>query len=170
MNDEKNILSALKGRSGRIILFLGIAGILLIYLSSMIPKEKKQTPSPKTDTTAAYCAELETKVASLVKSITGSKKVSVAVTLDSGKQFVYADEGRHSQSDSGDDSEQSYIIVRSSNGDEGGLLVTEYLPIVRGVAIVCGNLSATQREDIKSAVCAALDISERKIYVTQYAQ
>ncbi len=170
MNEEKNILSALKGKTGKIVFFLGIAGILLIYLSSLFPKQKETVKVSTTDTTAAYCAELEQKITGLVRSISGSKRVSVAVTLDSGKQYVYADEASRSESDSGNDSEQSYIIVRQSNGDEGGLLVTEYLPVVRGVAIVCGRLTTAQREDIRSAVCAALDISERKIYVTQYAQ
>ena len=170
LNDENGILGRLKGKTGKIIFFLGLAGILLIYLSSFFSSgDTPAEPDVKDDVTAEYCQALERKVGDLVRGITGSKSVSVVITLDSGKQFVYADEGRESQSESGDDREQSYIIVRSSNGEESGLLVTEYMPIVRGVAIVTNGLTAQKRAEISAAVCAALDISERKVYVTQYA-
>ncbi len=170
MNEGKNILEFLKGRAGKVVFFLGIAGVVLIYLSSLMPKSEKPKRVAVSETSEAYCAELEGKIAALVKSITGSKRVSVAITLDAGKQYVYADEAKNSQNSGGGTSEQNYIIIRSENGDESGLLVTEYQPTVRGVAIVCSRLSAVWREDILAAVCAALDISERKIYVTQYAQ
>lgn len=170
MNDGKNTLEFLKGRAGKLVFILGLVGVVLIYLSSMLPKGKKPQSTAVAETSEAYCEELEDKITSLVKGITGSKRVSVAITLDAGKQYVYADEAKNSQNGSGGTSEQNYIIIRSENGDESGLLVTEYQPTVRGVAIVCSRLSAAWREDILSAVCAALDISERKIYVTQYAQ
>ncbi len=170
MINEINIFEKLKGKSGKLIFFLGVAGILLIYLSSFLSSGEEKPVAVKTDDTASYCEFLENRIVELVKGITGSRKVSVVVTLDSGKQYVYADEGRKSEGENESDSEQSYIIVRSSNGDEGGLLVTEYLPVVRGVAIVTNGLSAKKRNEISAAVCAALDISERKVYVTQYAQ
>ncbi|MBQ8550869.1 MAG: hypothetical protein IJ426_05955 [Clostridia bacterium] len=170
MNEDKNILEKLRGKTGKIVFVLGIAGILLIFLSSLLPKgEGKKTVSQSADTTEQYCRELEEKVSRLVKSITGSKRVSVVITLDSGKQYVYADEGRHSQSETGDSGEQSYTIIRSSDGEESGLLVTEYQPIVRGVAIVCSSLGSQKSDAVSAAVCAALDVSERKVYVTQYA-
>ena len=170
MNEDKNILEKLKGKSGKIVFLLGVAGILLIFLSSLLPKaDGKKETADSADITERYCQELEEKVSRLVKGITGSKRVSVVITLDSGKQYVYADEGRHSQSDSGDSGEQSYTIIRSSDGEENGLLVTEYQPIVRGVAIVCSSLGVQKSDAVSAAVCAALDISERKVYVTQYA-
>ncbi len=170
MNEKLNFLKSLKGRTGKIVFILGLAGILLIYFSSLFPKKSEKKTAPATDTTAAYCAELEQKITSLCKSISGSKRVSVVITLDSGKQYVYADEGRNSQNDSGTDREQSYTIIRSSSGEENGLLVTEYLPVVRGVAIVCASLTEQEKNEISEAVCAALDISQRKVYVTQYSQ
>ena len=170
MNDGNNIFEKLKGKTGKIVFFLGLAGILLIYLSSFFSSEKEEKVVPTGgDPTAEYCERLEQKVSDLVCGITGSRAVSVVITLDSGKQYVYAGEGRQQTSDSGNDREQSYIIVRTADGEEKGLLVTEYMPVVRGVAIVTNGLSAAKRAEISAAVCAALDISERKVYVTQYA-
>ena len=41
MNDGKNTLEFLKGRAGKLVFILGLVGVVLIYLSSMLPKGKK---------------------------------------------------------------------------------------------------------------------------------
>ncbi len=169
MIDYKSVIQRFKGKGGKIIFFLGLAGILLIYLSSVLPQDEKKTVAVTGDSASAYCAELEDKVRELVSGITGSKNISVIITLDSGKQYVYADEGRTTTTDDSDDRQQSYTIIKSADGEENGLLVTEYLPQVRGVAIVCDALSSEAEERVRSAVMSALDISSKKIYVTQYA-
>ncbi len=170
MIDYKSVIRRFKGKGGKVIFFLGLAGILLIYLSSMFPhSEDKSARTDTVDSASAYCAELEDKVRALVSGITGSKNISVVITLDSGKQYIYADEGRTTTTDDSDDRQQSYTIIKSADGEENGLLVTEYLPQVRGVAIVCDALSGEAKERVCSAVMAALDISSKKIYVTQYA-
>ena len=160
-----NIIERLKSGKGRAIFIIGIAGIVLIYLSSFFGGEKKES-TDVTDSTAAYCEGLENEIEEIVKSITGSRKVSVVITLDSGKQYVYADEGRTTKTEKEDDREQSYTIIRSSDGEEKGLLVTEYMPTVRGAAIVCGNLNSVLEEKIRAAVTAALDISDKKVFIT----
>lgn len=160
-----NIIERLKNGKGRFIFIIGIVGILLIYLSSFIGSKEDKTTYTE-NSTNVYCETLEKEITELVKAVTGSRKVSVVITLDSGKQYVYADEGRTTKSDTTDDREQSYIIVRSSNGEENGLLVTEYMPTVRGAAIVCGNLTAETEEKIRAAVTAALDISNKRVFIT----
>lgn len=164
-----NIREKLQGKGKKIILILGIAGIILIYLSSLTPKSTRKSEVNTEEASAQYCALLESKVSELVTGITGSKKVSVAITLDTGSQFVYADEGRETKTENTDDRQQSYTIIKSSDGEESGLLVTEYMPTVRGVAIVCDILGADTEEKVRAAVMAALDIQNKKIYVTGYA-
>ncbi len=168
MSDVLSAFKKLKEGKGKIIFLLGIAGILLIYLSSFLGNDDNSTTVSGGDITYEYCAQLEEKVEALVKGICGSKRVSVVVTLDSGKQYVYADEGRTQTTENGNDREQSYIIIEAADGEEGGLLVTEYMPTVRGVAVVCDGLTPQLEESICKAIAAALDISSKKIYVTQY--
>ena len=163
-----NIIERIKSGKGRFIFIIGIVGILLIYLSSFIGGKEEKTVYTE-DSADAYCEALEKEITELVRVITNSRKVSVVITLDSGKQYVYADEGRTTKSDTTDDREQSYIIVRSSDGEEKGLLVTEYMPTVRGAAIVCGSLTAETEEKIRAAVTAALDISNKRVFITSYA-
>ncbi len=168
MSDILSTFKNLKEGKGKIIFLLGIVGILLIYLSTFFGKEDAKTTVSGGDITYEYCTQLENKVETLVKGICGSKRVSVVVTLDSGKQYVYADEGRTQTTENGNDREQSYIIIESADGEEGGLLVTEYMPTVRGVAVVCDGLTPQIQQNICDAIAAALDISQKKIYVTQY--
>ena len=163
-----NTIERLKNGKGKIIFIIGIVGILLIYLSSFIGDKGEEVANIE-DNADGYCQALEKEITELVRVITGSRRVSVVITLDSGKQCVYADEGRTTKSDTTDDREQSYIIVRSSDGEEKGLLVTEYMPTVRGAAIVCGNLTTETEEKIRAAVTAALDISNKKVFITSYS-
>ncbi len=169
MIDREKIMEKLKGRGGKIVFILGVVGIILIYLSSFLPKGAEKSEVKKTFTTAEYCALLESKVSEIVVGITGSKKVSVVITLDTGNQYVYADEGRSTTTAESNDTQQSYTIIKSSDGEENGLLVTEYMPTVRGVAIVCDAVFEDTEESVRAAVMAALDISNKKIYVTKYA-
>lgn len=169
MIDElKQLLEKTKTGKGKIIFILGLAGILLIYFSSLSGGKNEKGAVDNGDVTYEYCQQLEERVELLVKNICGSKKVSVVITLDSGKQYVYADEGRTQTTENTNDCEQNYTIIKSESGAENGLLVTEYMPTVRGVAVVCDLQSVDAEEKIRDAISAALDISNSKIYVTQY--
>ena len=157
-----------KTKGARLIIALGILGISLIFLSSLKQDTPKTLENEKTEN-GDYCLMLEQKIEEIVKSITGSERVSVIVTLESGTQYIYADEGKTSESENKNDNQQTYTIIKGENGEETGLLVTEYMPTVRGIAIVCDAFTPDAKERVLEAVKAALDISERKIYVTQYA-
>ena len=62
---------------------------------------------------------------------------------------------------------RSYVTVRTSDGSEKALLITEYMPDIRGVAIVCrGGENEQTAERIKGAVTAALDITSKRVYIT----
>ena len=156
------------GKGKKTIFFLGVLGIILIFLSSMLPKSAEKSEVKDNISAEEYCLMLEKKVESIVIGITGDKKVSAMVTLDTGSQYVYADEGRQTVTEKGNDTEQSYTIIKSSGGGENGLLVTEYMPTVRGVAVVCNITGADMEERIRAALMAALDIQNKKIYVTGY--
>ena len=77
MNDVINKLTE-KIKSPKVLVAAGLAGILLIFLSSFLGGDdngKKQTPSAESITAEEYRGELEQSVAEIVKSITGSDNV-----------------------------------------------------------------------------------------------
>lgn len=169
-------------KGGTILFTIGIVGILLIYFSSMSRgQNNNKTPASGSGTMTAeeYCTSLETKVQTLVEKITGDSEPVVIITLDSGTKYVYADQTKNNtdksenKKDDGaiateqsDKTEQSYIIVKTEDGGEKALLVTELMPGIRGVAIVSSGIDAVTEEQVKQSVMAVLNISSRKIYVS----
>lgn len=171
----KKVLPKLK--NPKFLIILGFAGILLIFLSSLGPsgkENKNSTSSICTFSAEDYKAQLEEDITAMVRKMTGSKNISVMVTLESGVKYSYAEsaEGvteQKSEKDTESSSEeikQSYITVKTSDGGEDALLVTEIMPEIRGVAIVCdGGDDEFTREKIKNAVMAALNITSKRVYI-----
>ncbi|MEE1198514.1 MAG: hypothetical protein U0K54_05145 [Acutalibacteraceae bacterium] len=174
MNEKlKNIFANLK--NGKLVFILGICGILLIFLSTLFTGKQDKGAGETAFDTEEYREQLESNVESVVKSISGAKSVSVMVTLDTGVTYNYADETRYNKSDrqSSDttdvstDSENKYIVVTDASGNEKPLIINEQLPLVRGVAVIySGNGSRVVSEQIKEALMATLDITSKRIYIT----
>ena len=173
-NIVQNLLSKLK--SPKTLMILGVAGILLIFLSTLFSSE---TDKPVKDgdsqiETEEYRRNLEGEIEQLVSEITGSRKVSVTVTLDSSVRYSYADTKEETSSNktesdsktSGSEIKSGYITVKTSSGGEEALLITAQMPEIRGVAVVCeGGDSEILREKIENAVTAALNITSKRVYI-----
>lgn len=164
-----------KLRSPKVLIAVGICGILLIFLSTLFSGEEKETKTASNEFSAEeYRAELEEGVEKTVSKITGSKDVSVVITLESGIRYSYADTKEESSSDKTENQAKSsdtelkegYITVKSADGGEQALLITAQMPEIRGVAIVCeGGDNEILNQKIQSAVMAALDITSKRVYV-----
>lgn len=163
-------------KNGKLIFILGICGILLIFVSSFFSSSNNDK---KTDCEAfdieTYQQNIEKSIQNVVKNISGAKKVSVMVTLDTGVTYTFADETKFNKSDrqSGNstdvstDSENKYIIITDADGNEKPLVISEQLPIVRGVAVIySGSGSAYVKEQIERALVATLGITTKRIYIT----
>ena len=162
----------------KLLVILGVGGILLIFVSSFFTgnknDDKKTTSVGSGYTTEQYCALLEKSVKSIVTGITGDKKATVVITLESGVRYSYAsaDETDTSSStgstndQSSESKKESYITVKNADGSERALVVTEIMPEVRGVAIICeGGNNEIVAEKIKNAVTAALNITSKRVYI-----
>lgn len=172
------------GRKQRSLLVgLGLVGILLIATSGLFSqKEKEQAVSVTAMDDAVYCGELEQKVGALVRAITGDADCIVAITLENGNEYIYADQNTidsdHSEDNVGDGvttkesrkSEQQYIIVEDGSGAETALIVTEKKPSVRGVAIVAAGVNDATAAQLLDAVSSMLGVAERKISITSKAE
>lgn len=159
----------------KLLLIVGLAGIFLIFISSFIPSGKKAKTKAENISAEAYRQTVQKSVCDIVTGVTGDKKPTVVITLESGVKYNYADskESDTSASTNKDAEEnrkstkQSYITVKSSDGGETPLIVTEIMPEIRGVAIVCemGD-DAAVAERIQNAVTAALNITSQRVYVS----
>ncbi len=176
MNKLKKLLKRDKATS--LIFAAGIIGIALIFISTLDiqGKEKASTAVSASDD---YIAKVEKQISEVVCKITGEKDAEVMISLESSGEIIYADAKsiqKNNVTDKDDDikiksqqtdnTEQSYIIVEDSSGDQRALIVSELAPTVRGVVIVteyADNAAVAQR--ILSAVTTVLSLPSKKVCV-----
>lgn len=162
-----------KIKSPKVLIVLGFIGIGLIFLSSFMPS--KSDDPPASVSVSEYKKEITESVKEIVTSVTGDKDPTVVVTLDSGIRYTYADSGEtdsstasgSSTNQKSQSSKRSYVTVKDSSGAEKALIITENMPEIRGVAIVCmGGDNEQIAEKIKNAVTAALNITSKRVYIS----
>ena len=165
-----------KLKSPKVLMIAGFVGIMLIFISTLFGggEEKKKTTGSGEITVEEYRENLENDIAEMVRDITGSRKVTVVVTLESGVRYSYADTKEETSTDktekegqsSGSELKEGYITVKSSDGGEQALLVTTEMPEIRGVAVVCeGGDNELISEKIQNTVTAALNITSKRVYI-----
>lgn len=170
----EKILNILK--KPKMLVILGLAGILLIFLSSLGGEKEtdEQLLSSGEISIEQYQETLEDDIADMVTDITGSRRVTVVVTLESGIRYSYADTREESSSDKTEKEAQStdtelkegYITVKSASGGEEALLLTTEMPEIRGVAVVCeGGDNELINQKIMNTVTAALNITSKRVYI-----
>lgn len=147
----RRIGAFLKSPGGiRLLVAAGIAGILLMLLSELLPAGKNEREDTTRDAVADQTLRLEQRLEEIVTGIEGTGSCRVMVTLENGVKYVYADTGGTS----------------ALSRQETGLLVTELQPTVKGVAVVCegGNDEAVRRR-VTEAVTAVLHITANRVCV-----
>lgn len=183
----KEMFAKLFGKDAKVkmIVLIGVAGVLMILLSECGSKtEKKTKTAAETDTQqvmASYTESLEKKIDGIVSSIEGVGENKVLVTLASSEEYVYASESKDSldrTEDIGsgeskktqikDVKENNLILVEGENGQKQALIQKQIEPKVKGVVVVCeGGDSIAVQQRVIDAVTVALDISAGKVCVTK---
>lgn len=189
--DEKKFLPSFKekissflkdDKKTKIIIFLGLLGILLIFFSSITGGKKSQSDDgekKEVTTTTEYVKRLEDKILDIVVNIQGVGKSKVMVTLENGIEYVYAGEEKTNKDStediSGSDSkkiqqkdnyEQKLILVDGPNGSREALIKKQIEPTIKGVIIVCeGGDSPSVQERVVSAITTALNIKSNRVCV-----
>ena len=171
-----------KDSSRKIIIIIGICGILLIYLSTVFDSKEVEISTPASEisfSAAEYEKQIENNLARIVTAITGEESPQIMVTLDSASQFVYAEnlkrisDGSEAYSDGvkdkfqiNEDTQTEYIVLRDSSGNEYALKITEIQPKIKGVVVVseCANDTIVQ-EKLTNAVKTVLDIPSTRVCV-----
>lgn len=151
--------------------------MVLIALSSFLQKkdDKKVTTEAGEITAVEYEEKVEKELIEIVKEISGDKKPKVFLSLETGIRREYAGETQDEvskrtdgeSSETSDDKQVKTITVKASDGSEKAITVIEYMPQIRGVAIVCdGADDEIVRQKIVSAVTSALNITSKRVSVT----
>ena len=157
-----------KDKTVRILLWLGVAGILLIGVSEVLPAREESPQTAVTLTANQVEQALEQRITALLRQVEGVGGCRVMVTLESDTQAVYAaDTVSATGADGSVSLSEQYLTVDTANGPVG-LLLTRIQPTVKGVAVVCdggGNVAVQQR--VIQVVSTAFHISERRVCVVQ---
>ncbi len=172
MNEKLKVLT----KNPKLLIAVGLCGILLVFLSSLFSggSESQTATEAGEQTTEQYRISLEEGIKEIVSEISGDSDPTVVITLESSIRYSYASADETDTSSSGDTNgesreskKQSVITVKTADGGERPLVVTEIMPEVRGVAIICsGGNSEAIAEKIENAVTAALNITTKRVYIS----
>lgn len=177
----KAYLKTDKGR--RLIIIIGIAGMALILLSSILPRQPSNeiaTEQQQMVSNNQYEQLLEQRLIKLISGIDGAGKTNVLVTLENGEENIYAVNKEDSQDvsekwtydgqknqDNSKENRQDIVIIKQ-DGNEQPVITTTIEPRVKGVVVVCqGGGIATIKSKISQAVTTALNISSDRVCVIQ---
>lgn len=159
-NDKKRI---------KIIVAIGLIGMVLILASEMLSAENKNKP----DKAAAefsyteYTLELEDRLVSLISQIDGVGECRVMITLENSAESVYAKNYEGKSDDDSSNQKDEYVFYKAS-GDESPVLIKEYLPQVQGVTVVCsGGDDIEVQEKIIDSVTSLFNIPTNRVSVSK---
>ncbi|MBQ1183840.1 MAG: hypothetical protein IIX60_05275 [Clostridia bacterium] len=169
-----------KSKSGFLVI-LGLIGMVLILISSLdIGKhqngEKQESVEASVKSSQSYTENLEARLENVISDMLGGSKVNVLITLESSAEYIYADELKTDadvtkdqsalKTQESDSNHKTYVIVKDADGNEQPLIVTEKMPIIRGVVIVCENgQTSNVAQAVRLAVKSALNVDDSKICV-----
>ena len=167
----KGLKKALKSKKGLALIGVAAVACLLYFSYSGSGSKATQTPQPDTFDADAYVSALESRLESVISSISGAGKTKVMLTLDGSAEYYYQSDIKESGDADGEDkqshsAEFSTVIVKNADGGESPVLNASGSPPVTGVVVVCRGAGNTEvRESIFNAVKALLGIPANRICV-----
>lgn len=150
-------------RTGKVLLWVGILGLVLIGLTEILPGRDTDSAVAAEVTESQVEQALEQRITELLSAVEGVGRCRVMVTLESGARSVYAADSAVTASGT---SEQ--VLTVDTDTGPVGLLLTRIQPTVKGVAVVCdgaGDPAVCQR--VAVLVSTAFHISQRRVCVVK---
>lgn len=161
----------------RIIIIIGLTGILLIFISELLPLRSNGDKLQSVDSNAKLSVEeyelnIEKRLSSIITCIRGVDNVNVMVTLDNNVENVYEFDEKKSLDTQENDTklkettEKDVIVLKDNAGENTGLIKTQIQPTIKGVVVVCsgGDITSIKTKVIE-AVTTVLDITPNKVCV-----
>ena len=147
------------------LLLLGVAavGVLLLLLGGLSGEsravEEAPVEPPVEEELVRYQSYLEGRVRELCEAVEGVERVTVAVTLESGFESVYATELH--------DGDEEYVILGSGSSAQA-LLLTREAPGICGIGIIChGSTSPAVYDELTALVSAAFHTPTNRIRISR---
>lgn len=169
----REILAYLKS-SGKLWMLIAAAilGLVLIIFGNVSTENSDRTTSTVLDDKSkydiiSYSELLEKKIKSLCEQAYGVSDVSVAVTLESGFEYIYAvNTEKRSDGDSLDESYE-YLVIKNGN-QESTVYLKGKPPKIKGVGVVCsGGSDPNVQHNLINLISAGFDVSKNNIYISE---
>ena len=148
------IESLKKNKKIWIIILFAAVGIILLLVGG---ENTTKTEDKKSEQMLSeYSKDVEEKIKELCSKVKGVSEVSVAVSFESGFEYVYARE------DDGD------LAMIGSGSSKSAVKIKEKMPVISGIGIVCrGGGDPTVQKKLLDLISAAFGISSNKIYIAE---
>ncbi|MBQ7602678.1 MAG: hypothetical protein IJU58_00825 [Clostridia bacterium] len=181
--DKSRLITKLKGikHLNIILLTLLVALILIIWFADFgtnTNEKQTSTSTSGTNTLSDYTTLLETKLSKTLSQIEGAGNVDVMITLDGASQLIlaYDTESRTNSTDnttasgtstkSNNTTTNSTPIIITKNGQSEPLVLSEIMPNIKGVVVVCeGANNIRVKLNILQAVQALLGVNSGQIEI-----
>lgn len=170
------------------LILLGTLGVILLLIGSMpsakenqITESKPVAPAEVNDgvfTNQDIKAQLEEELTAILTQIKGSGKVDVQITLDTGKEFVYArdtvteTEITEEEDNAGgtrvikNTKEETKMVMVNGSSSDNPVLLKEIEPTVKGVLVVAEGAKESQvKANLSLAAQTALGLPAYKVLV-----
>ncbi len=164
-----HLTKLLKDGKVKIIVFVGLLGILLIFFSEFTGKEKSEQADEQVSTSSyeTYAQDMEKRLEKILSKIEGVGKAEVMVTVSGTEEYIYAQEEKVKNGEKDFSTENEYVLI-GSGGEKQALLKKVVNPQISGIVIICeGGDSNIVKERVYSSISAAFEISSSQIYVTK---
>jgi len=177
MDKLKAFFAGLPDKKSRLLLVLGIGGMLLIFLSGLLPERKNEPTEavPGRPEVQSYGELLSEQLTSFVGSMEGAGQTRVLVMLENDGEDRYLKEENTDRAMDADGSAQEakteeYLLTDNEKG-RSAVQISYSVPEIRGVAVICegGDIPAVQAQ-ITDTLSALLHISSARISVSKIAK
>ena len=158
----------LKNKKLLILSAIAAIGVLLLIAGGRENKVNTQntTESDATVQLEEYREMLRRDIVRLCEQVGGVSDVTVAVSLECGFEYVYATDIKSDSDTYGSQVQTKYITI-GSGSSESAVYITEKLPRIGGIGVVCrGGSDPVIVRRLTSLLSAAYNIGSNKIYVT----
>ena len=169
----KDVFNKLSKNKKNLVLALCSVLALVLLLVSEFTSTNSSDSSEKPNgyvSSENYIKEQEEKLKELLEAIDGAGEVEVMITLESCYENVYLkDKNLKTESGNGDfkeESDETYIMAKTSSNTQEGVIIKVYEPVVKGVAVVAsGGESEKVKMAIIETVSAVFNIDSTNISV-----
>ncbi|MBQ8572369.1 MAG: hypothetical protein IJ451_02765 [Ruminococcus sp.] len=142
LSKDKLTMFLSSDKARMIFVFVGLAAILLIFLSGQFTSEKENIDKETQLSALTYSENLSKQLVSMIENIAGTGEAQVLLTLESSYEYIYLD----------DDKTLTKILE----------------PKIRGVAVACtGGDDPVVKEKITKMLTTVLSVSTSSISVSK---